>query len=120
MSTETLKRASVWLLVVFLATVLSPHFPWESVASDAYHAMSDVHEGERHAAAHGDQLPGDDHHDGHACAGHQFGHLPFQVVPLTLPLLACVEEGHSPLLLSAVPSGVLETPLRPPRNPSFA
>jgi hypothetical protein len=120
MGTGTLKKVSVSLLVAFLATVLSPHFPWESVASDAHHALSDVHEGELHAAAHGDQLPGHDHHDEHACAGHQFGHLPFQVVPLTLPLLACVEEGYSPLLLTAVPSGVLEAPLRPPRTPSFA
>lgn len=115
MSAGALKTVSGWLLVVFLATVLSPHFPWESVAPDAHHSILDGDAGGLHAASHGDALPGQDHHDGHACAGHQFGHMPLHVFQATLPLPACAGEIRSPALASAVPSGVPETPLRPPR-----
>lgn len=115
MTERALKRVSGWLLVVFLATVLSPHFPWESVAPDAHHSILDGDAGELHAASHGDALPGQDHHDGHACAGHQFGHMPLHVFRSAPPPPACPGEVHAPALASAVPSGVSETPLRPPR-----
>ncbi len=120
MSTGALKAVSGWLLVVFLATVLSPHFPWESVAPDAHHAIVDVQESELHAASHVTSVPGQDHHDEHACAGHQFGHMPLHMLQVPLPPLSCTDDRHLPVFASAVPSGVPETPLRPPRIQAFA
>src|SRR5512134_131 len=98
------RTISAWVLVIFVATVVSPHFAWEAVASDAHHDDADgVGHAGADADAHPDGAPAQDHHDGHVCAGHQFGHLPIHFATVILPVLS-VEHADA---VSAVATLVL-------------
>jgi hypothetical protein len=110
------------LLAVFLATLLSPHFAWEAVASDAHHHWAEDAAAE--AAPHPELSSGpagaQDHHDGHVCAGHQFGHLPLHISRCVLPLLRAEGSGVAPDAVIPTAPGFFQTPLRPPRDVAFA
>ncbi|HEX9179854.1 MAG TPA: hypothetical protein VF859_05635 [Burkholderiales bacterium] len=109
------------LLAVFLATLLSPHFAWEAVASDAHHHWAeDAAEAASHPEFPSGASTAQDHHDGHVCAGHQFGHLPIHMSRSFQPVFQAEATGLASDAVVLAALGFFETPLRPPRNLSFA
>ncbi len=106
-------RAARALLLVLLATFLSPATGWAMVA--------DHHELE-HAAAvsglHSDPAEeGHDHGDAHMWFGHLLGHLPALFAAPSCVALAIAADGEIPELAAAVASFLPDPPLRPPLAP---
>lgn len=103
------------LLLIVSLTVLSPHFAWEVMAADAHHAthgaslvLSEPHE-------HEDGHPRLDHHDGHACGGHMFSHMPAQVSASLPPQLVPLRDTYDAAAATAYPSRHPDSVERPPR-----
>lgn len=113
--------ASRFLLVVLLATFLSPWFGWQSVASH-----DELAHAELVALDHGDHHHAPDSHHGdhddaaHSDIGHLLSHLP-AVLPDPEPALRPLAAGAVfPSRHSTVPVADLEPPYEPPRHSLFA
>jgi hypothetical protein len=119
MHERVLRKIACLLIAMLLATVLSPSFGWEAVASQSAHGHGvlamDNHDG--HAGQHqGDE---DSHHH-HGCTGHLLGHL---LAQLSNPLpFAILDPAGSvfPELPSDFSSRVPERLDRPPLAPALA
>lgn len=111
------RKIAYLLIAALLATVLSPSFGWESVASQAAHghdvaALND-HDG---PTGQGDE---DSHHH-HGCAGHLLSHLPGQLSdPFVFTALDLVGS-RLPEPASDFSSPLPERLDRPPLAPALA
>lgn len=121
--TRLIDLASRLLLVVLLATFLSPGFGWQSVASHGELAHADMavvahgghhheHEHDAHHADHGDAA--------HSEIGHLLSHLPMLLSEIEAAPRPATASTDFPPRHSTVPLADLEPPYEPPRSPLFA
>lgn len=123
MNRRTVPLAVRLLLLVLLATFLSPSIAWEKVAGHGamahVGAALAVDEGDHHHEGGGHPAHGHDD-AAHGQIGHLLSHLPVLSADIP-PLLPATSGGVAyPAPLHAVSYADPEPPYKPPRSASFA
>lgn len=113
------KKIATLLLAVFLTTVLTPSFGWETAVAQSAHGHHDGGTDETFGAMDSpvvDAHPGigSDHH--HGCAGHMFGHLVAYVGDEATLRMPDLREAMPPVYLAESPVGFADRIDRPPRS----
>ena len=98
------------LLVVMLATFLSPSLAWH------------MQHAEHHEITAGAGSPGAPDHDGdaHASIGHLLGHLPMQLSPFEVPIEAAGHVAPAAHVPTPPLAAAISPPYRPPLEVSAA